>query len=131
MDTLLLSDLSLWLGDEPADCDTLLVVVGGGSMMLNSFVPSSGHELHSSYVDAGGDTVVASHLLVAAETGPEPSTSTLADRDLHRPVDRRHCLLEHLARLRDALERSGEPSVRMDVGEDALRAADTLANHLE
>ena len=131
METVLLPDLSLWIGEEPTDSDTLLVAVGRGSMMLISFVPSSGYGLHSSYVEAGGDTVVASHLLVPAEAGPVPTSSTLADRDLHRPGDRRRCLLEHLALLRDALERNGEQVVRMEVGEEALQATSTLASHPE
>jgi hypothetical protein len=129
VNTVLLPDLALWIDEEPTDSDTLLVVVGRGSLMLISFVPSSGHGLHSSYVEAGGDTVVASHLLVTTGTGPVPTTSTLVDRDLHRPGDRRRCLLEHLAMLRDALERSGDRLVRMEVGEEALQATGTLAHH--
>ena len=79
----------------------------------------------------GGGSKMASHLLVTAGTGPVPTTSTLVDRDLHRPGDRRRCLLEHLALLRDALERSGEQVVRLEVGEEALQATGTLANHPE
>jgi len=124
MNTVLLPELSLWLDEQAAACETLLSVVEGTAMMLNTFVPEARHELHSSYVDAGGDTVVASHLLVAAELAPEPRTETLTDLDLHRADDRRHCLLEHLAMLREALEQSGEDQVRLEVGERALRLAD-------
>jgi hypothetical protein len=94
-------------------------------MMLETFVPSACHELHSSYVGAGGG-VVASHLLVVAELAPEPNTTTLEGRDLARADDRRHCLLEHLALLREALEWHWSPDVRLDVGEAALRTADAL-----
>jgi hypothetical protein len=124
MNTLLLPDLSLWLDEEPVAFETLLSFVDGRAMMLNTFVPSQLHELHSSYVDAGGHTVVASHLLVAPEMAPEPSSETLDALDLGRSDDRRHCLLAHLAILRDALELSGSPGVRLEVGERALRAAD-------
>jgi hypothetical protein len=124
MNTLLLPDLSLWLDEEPVAFETLLSFVDGRAMMLNTFVPSQLHELHSSYVDAGGHTVVASHLLVAPEMAPEPSSETLDALDLARSDDRRHCLLAHLAILRDALELSGSPGVRLEVGERALRAAD-------
>jgi hypothetical protein len=128
MNTVLLPDLSLWVDEEPLECETLLVFVDGSSMMLNSFVPSERHELHSSYVPAGRDTVVASHLLVAPEAAPEPSTSTLADRDLAHPSDRRHCLLQHLALLRDALELRTGGGVRVEVGDEALRIADRSAS---
>jgi hypothetical protein len=124
MNTVLLPDLSLWLDENAVDFETLLSFVDGRAMMLNTFVPSELHELHSSYVDAGGNTVVASHLLVAPGMAPEPSTETLEALDLGRADDRRHCLLAHLAMLRDALELSGSPEVRLEVGEQALRAAD-------
>jgi hypothetical protein len=124
MNSVLLPDLSLWLDEQTVDFETLLSFVDGRAMMLNTFVPSELHELHSSYVDAGGHTVVASHLLVAPEMAPEPSSETLDDLDLGRSDDRRHCLLAHLAILRDALELSGSPGVRLEVGELALRAAD-------
>jgi hypothetical protein len=124
MNTVLLPDLSLWLDEQTVDFETLLSFVDGRAMMLNTFVPSELHELHSSYVDAGGHTVVASHLLVAPGMAPEPSTETLASLDLARSDDRRHCLLGHLALLREALESEGAPGVRLEVGEGALRAAD-------
>jgi len=124
MNTLLLPDLSLWLDQNPVDFETLLSFVDGRAMMLNTFVPSALHELHSSYVDTGERTVVASHLLVAPGMAPEPSTQTLDALDLGHPDDRRHCLLGHLATLREALELSGPEAVRLDVGEGALKAAD-------
>jgi hypothetical protein len=124
MNTVLLADISLWLDDDSVGFETLLSFVDGRSMMLNTFVPSELHELHSSYVDAGGHTVFASHLLVAPGMAPEPSTETLDSLDLSHPDDRRHCLLGHLATLREALELSGAPRVRLEVGEQALRAAD-------
>jgi hypothetical protein len=124
MNTLLLPDLSLWLDEHSVDFETLLSFVDGRAMMLNTFVPSELHELHSSYVDAGGHTIVASHLLVAPGMAPAPTSETLDSLDLGRSDDRRHCLLAHLARLRDALELSGVPGVRLEVGEQALRAAD-------
>jgi hypothetical protein len=124
MNTVLLPDLSLWLGPETVDFETLLSFVDCRAMMLNTFVPSELHELHSSYVDAGEHTVVASHLLVPPGMAPEPSTETLESLDLARPDDRRHCLLGHLAMLREALELSGSPGVRLEVGDRALRAAD-------
>ena len=93
-------------------------------MMLNTFVPDALHELHSSYVDAGSGDVVASHLLVAPELAPEPSTETLDALDLGDAVDRRHCLLAHLATLREALELNASPGVRLEVGEAALRLVD-------
>src|SRR3954454_4445718 len=124
MNTVLLPDLSLWLDQNPVDFETLLSFVDGPAMMLNTFVPSALHELHSSYVDTGERTVVASHLLVAPGMAPEPSTETLEALDLGQPADRRHCLLAHLATLREALELSGPDGVRLEVGEGALRAAD-------
>ncbi len=124
MNTVLLPDLSLWLDEDSVDCETLLSFVDGRAMMLNTFVPSALHELHSSYVDAGRHTVVASHLLVAPGLAPEPSTETLDALDLGSADDRRHCLLAHLATLREALELSGPDAVRLDVGEGALRLAD-------
>ena len=124
MNTVLLPDLSLWLDENPVDFETLLSFVDGRAMMLNTFVPSALHELHSSYVDTGEHTVVASHLLVAPGMAPEPSTQTLDALDLGCGVDRRHCLLAHLATLREALALSGPEGVRLDVGEGALRAAD-------
>jgi hypothetical protein len=124
MNTLLLPDISLWLDEQAVDFETLLSFVDVHAMMLNTFVPSELHELHSSYVDAGEHTVVASHLLVAPGMAPEPSTETLESLDLARSDDRRHCLLGHLAMLREALELGGSPGVRLEVGEQALRAAD-------
>jgi hypothetical protein len=124
MNTVLLPNLSLWLDENAVDFETLLSFVDGRAMMLNTFVPSELHELHSSYVDAGGNTVVASHLLVAPGMAPEPSNETLDALDLGRTDDRRHCLLGHLAMLREALELSGSTKVRLEVGEQALRAAD-------
>ena len=124
MNTVLLPELLLWLDEQPAELETLLSVVDARAMMLNTFVPSARHELHSSYVDTGEDSVIASHLLVAAELAPEPTTTTLASLDLGRPDDRRHCLLEHLAVLREALELNACPGVRLEVGEAALRLAD-------
>ena len=124
MNTLLLPDLSLWLDDNSVDFESLLSFVDGRAIMLNTFVPSALHELHSSYVDTGRRSVVASHLLVAPGMAPEPSTETLDELDLAHPVDRRHCLLGHLATLREALELSGPGAVRLEVGEGALRAAD-------
>jgi hypothetical protein len=124
MNTLLLSDLSLWLDHDPVDVETLLSFVDGRAMMLNTFVPAALHELHSSYVDTGEGAVVASHLLVTPGLAPEPSTQTLDALDLGNGVDRRHCLLAHLATLREALELSGPQGVRLDVGDGALRAAD-------
>ena len=124
MNTLLLPDLSLWLDENPVDFETLLSFVDGRAMMLNTFVPSAMHELHSSYVDSGEHTVVASHLLVMPGMAPEPSTETLDSLDLGHPNDRRHCLLAHLATLCEALELSVPEGVRLDVGDGALRAAD-------
>lgn len=124
MNTVLLPDLSLWLDHDPVDVETLLSFVDGRAMMLNTFVPAALHELHSSYVDTGEDAVVASHLLVAPGMAPEPSTQTLDALDLGCGADRRHCLLAHLATLREALELSGPQGVRLDVGESTLRAAD-------
>ena len=124
MNTLLLPDLSLWLDDNSVDFESLLSFVDGRAIMLNTFVPSTLHELHSSYVDTGRRSVVASHLLVAPGMAPEPSTETLDALDLAHPDDRRHCLLAHLATLREALELSGPEAVRLEVGERALRAAD-------
>ncbi|MEA2427911.1 MAG: hypothetical protein QOF37_1539 [Thermoleophilaceae bacterium] len=124
MNTVLLADISLWLDDDPVGFETLLSFVDGRAMMLNTFVPSELHELHSSYVDAGEHTVFASHLLVVPGMAPEPSTETLDALDLACPEDRRHCLLGHLATLREALEAGGAPRVRLEVGEQALRAAD-------
>ena len=124
MNTFLLPDLSLWLDRNPVEFETLLSFVDGRAMMLNTFVPSALHELHSSYVDTGEQTVVASHLLVTPGMAPEPSTETLEALDLGHSDDRRHCLLGHLATLREALELSGTFAVRLDVGEGALRLAD-------
>jgi hypothetical protein len=124
MNTVLLPDLSLSLDEHSVDFETLLTFVDGRAMMLNTFVPEALHELHSSYVDTGDDEVVASHLLVVPGMPPEPSTETLDALDLARPDDRRHCLLAHLATLREALELSGSPVVRLEVGEEALRLAD-------
>jgi hypothetical protein len=123
MNTLLLPDLSLWLDRETVEVETLLSFVDARAMMLNTFVPSELHELHSSYVDTGEHTVVASHLLVAPGMAPEPSTETLEALDLASAEDRRHCLLGHLAMLREALELGGSLGVRLEVGEQALRAA--------
>src|SRR4051812_16161454 len=123
MNSVLLPDLSLWLDEQSVDFETLLSYVDGRAMMLNTFVPSALHELHSSYVDTGEEAVVASHLLVAPGMAPEPSTETLEALALAQPDDRRHCLLAHLALLREALELSGLEAVRLDVGEGALRAA--------
>ena len=124
MNTVLLPDLSLSLDEEPLEFETLLSFVDGRAMMLNTFVPAALHELHSSYADRGDGAVVASHLLVVPGMAPEPSTETLEALDLADPVDRRHCLLAHLATLREALELSGSPAVRLEVGEAALRLAD-------
>src|SRR3954447_13728775 len=124
MNSVLLPDLSLWLDEQTVDFETLLSFVDGRAMMLNTFVPTELHELHSSYVDTGEHTVVASHLLVVPELPPEPSSETLDALDLGRFDDRRHCLLGHLAILREALEHAGVPSVRLEVGDQALRAAD-------
>src|SRR3954453_18841105 len=117
MNTVLLPDLSLWLDQDSIEFETLLSFVDGRAMILNTFVPDALHELHSSYVDAGEATVVASHLLVAPEMPPEPSSETLTALDLGRADDRRHCLLGHLAILREALELSGSRAVRLEVGE--------------
>jgi hypothetical protein len=127
MNTVLLPDLSLSLDEHPLECETLLSFVDGRAMMLNTFVPDALHELHSSYVDTGERSVVASHLLVVPGMPPEPSTATLTGLDLGIPGDRRHCLLGHLATLREALELSGSPGVRLEVGEEALRIADAAA----
>jgi hypothetical protein len=124
MNTVLLTDLSLWLDEQPVECETLLSFVDRRAIMLNTFVPEAEHELHSSYVDAGEDTVVASHLLVSPGMAPEPSTETLSALDLGRADDRRHCLLGHLAILREALELSGTGAVRLEVGDGALKLAD-------
>jgi hypothetical protein len=124
MNTVLLPDLWLSLDQETVEFETLLSFVDGRAMMLNTFVPSQLHELHSSYVDTGEHTVVASHLLVTPGMAPEPSSETLDSLDLNRSGDRRHCLLGHLAILREALEESGAPQVRLEVGDQALRAAD-------
>lgn len=126
MESVLLPELDVWLDEQRARAETLLCVVDRGSMMLESFVPIAAHELHSSYVGAD-DAVVASHLLVVAEHAPEPNSMTLAGFDLGRAADRRHCLLEHLAMLREALEWHCWRAVRVDVGEEALRMADRLA----
>jgi hypothetical protein len=123
MNTVLLPELSLWLDEDSVDFETLLSFVDGRAMMLNTFVPSALHELHSSYVDAGDGTVVASHLLVVPGLAPEPSSETLEALDLGGADDRRHCLLAHLATLREALELSGPGAVRLEVGEQALRLA--------
>jgi hypothetical protein len=124
MNSVLLPELSLWLDEQSVEFETLLSFVDGRAMMLNTFVPSTLHELHSSYVDTGERTVVASHLLVAPGMAPEPSTETLEALDLGQPGDRRHCLLAHLATLREALELSEPGAVRLEVGEEALRTAD-------
>ena len=124
MNTVLLPDLSLWLDQDSIEFETLLSFVDGRAMMLNTFVPDALHELHSSYVDAGDGTVVASHLLVAPGMAPEPTSETLDALDLGHDGDRRHCLLGHLAMLREALALSGPDAVRLDVGEGALRMAD-------
>ena len=124
MNTVLLPDLSLSLDERSLEFETLLSFVDGRAMMLNTFVPEALHELHSSYADTGDGVVVASHLLVVPEMAPEPSTETLDALDLSDPVGRRHCLLEHLATLREALALSGSPAVRLEVGEEALRLAD-------
>jgi hypothetical protein len=121
MNTVLLPDLSIWLDGARIECETLMSVADQ-TLMLNSFVPGPGHELHSSFVDAGGGTVIASHLLVAAGMAPEPSTCTLEDRALARPDDRGHCLLEHLAMLRDSLDLDAS-AVRLEVGDQALSLA--------
>jgi hypothetical protein len=96
-------------------------------MMLNTFVPPTLHELHSSYVDTGEGAVVASHILVAPELPPEPSSETLEALDLARSADRRHCLLAHLATLREAIELTGPEAVRLEVGDGALELADGAA----
>ena len=124
MNTVLLPDLSLSLDEQSLAFETLLSFVDGRAMMLNTFVPDALHELHSSYADAGDGSVVASHLLVAPDMAPEPRNETLGDLDLASPAGRRHCLLEHLATLREALEQGGSPGVRLEVGEAALRLAD-------
>ena len=123
MNTVLLPDLSISLDGQRVECETLLSVAEPSSLMLNSFVPVPGHELHSSYVDAGDDSIVASHLLVAAGMAPEPSTRTLAGRGLGRAEDRRHCVLEHLATLRDSLDLDPGTAVQLEVGDTALRLA--------
>ena len=124
MNSVLLPDLWLWLDEHTVDFETLLSFVDDRAMMLNTFVPTELYELHSSYVDTGEHTVVASHLLVAPELAPEPSSETLDSLDLARSADRRHCLLGHLAILREALEWSGVAKVRLEVGDQALKAAD-------
>jgi hypothetical protein len=124
MNSVLLPDLCLWLDESTVDFETLLSFVDDRAMMLNTFVPTELYELHSSYVDTGEHTVVASHLLVAPGLAPEPSSETLDSLDLGRSADRRHCLLGHLAILREALEWSGVATVRLEVGDQALKAAD-------
>ena len=124
MNSVLLPDLSLWVDEHSVDFETLLSFVDGRAIMLNTFVPDALHELHSSYVDSGERSVIASHLLVAPGLAPEPSSETLEALDLGHPEDRRHCLLAHLATLREALELSGYCRARLEVGERALRTAD-------
>jgi hypothetical protein len=124
MNSVLLHDLWLRLDEQTVDFETLLSFVDGRAMMLNTFVPTELYELHSSYVDTGEHTVVASHLLVTPGMPPEPSSETLDALDLTRSGDRRHCLLGHLAILREALEWCGTARVRLDVGDQALKAAD-------
>src|SRR3954447_4176165 len=124
MNSVLLHDLWLRLDEQTVDFETLLSFVDGRAMMLNTFVPTELYELHSSYVDTGEHTVVASHLLVTPGMPPEPSSETLDALDLGRPDDRRHCLLGHLALKRAALERNGAPRGRLEVVEQALRTAD-------
>ena len=124
MNTVLLPDLSLSLDEQPLAFETLLSFVDGRAMMLNTFVPEALHELHSSYADTGEGVVVASHLLVVPGLPPEPSSETLDALDLGNAVDRRHCLLAHLATLREALELNASPGVRLEVGEAALRLVD-------
>lgn len=124
MNSVLLQDLALRLDEEAVDFETLLSFVDDRAMMLNTFVPTELYELHSSYVDTGEHTVVASHLLVAPGMAPEPSSETLESLDLGRSADRRHCLLGHLAILREALEGCGTARVRLEVGDGALKAAD-------
>ncbi len=70
---------------------------------------------------------MASHLLLAPGLPPRPSTDTLPGRALERAADRRHCLLEHLALLHEALAEDGTTEVRLEVGEAALRIADATA----
>ena len=123
MNSVLVQDLALRLDEQAVDFETLLSFVDDRAMMLNTFVPTELYELHSSYVDTGEHTVVASHLLVAPQMPPEPSSETLDALDLNSSDDRRHCLLGHLAILRDALERCGAPRVRLEVGDRALRTA--------
>ncbi|GAC1318439.1 MAG: hypothetical protein NVSMB25_07860 [Thermoleophilaceae bacterium] len=124
MNSALLPDLSMWLDEQRVTIQVLLSAVDGRSMMLNAFVSFGEHELHSSYLDAGGETVVASHLLVVPDLPPEPSTETISDRFLMRAADRRLCLLDHLALLRDALDAGAGHAVRLEVGEAALRIVD-------
>ena len=124
MNTVLLPELSLSLDEQPLEFETLLSSVDGRAMMLSTFVPDALHELHSSYADTGDGAVVASHLLVVPGMPPEPTSETLDALDLGDPVDRRHCLLAHLATLREALERNASPAVRLEVGEAALRLVD-------
>jgi hypothetical protein len=124
MNSVLLHDLWLRLDEQTVDFETLLSFVDGRAMMLNTFVPTELYELHSSYVDTGEHTVVASHLLVTPGMPPEQSSETLDALDLTRSGDRRHCLLGHLAILREALEWCGTARVRLDVGDQALKAAD-------
>src|SRR5690242_11569041 len=121
MNSVLVQDLALRLDEQAVDFETLLSFVDDRAMMLNTFVPTELYELHSSYVDTGEHTVVASHLLVAPGMAPEPSSETLEALDLARSADRRHCLLGHLAILREALESCGTARVRLEVGDGALK----------
>jgi len=120
-----LPDPEIRVDGTSVPASTHLVHAGAYQLTLSTVVPGLALELHSSYLGHPAGDAAVSHLELAPETGPHTQIELRPGSDL-LVAERRACLYDHLARLRELLAaRRGGGEVTIEIPDGALDLVET------
>ncbi len=119
-----LPDPHLAVDGRRLPCTTQLAYFGAYHLTISTVVPELAVELHSSYLGhPDGESAIA-HLQLQPGKSPETFTELQPGRALPVRENRRLCLYDHLAMLRQLVTDAAGGTVTVDVADQALALVD-------
>lgn len=106
-------------GRQATEARTVLAHLGGHQLTILTTVPECALELQTSILGHPGSETAVAHLLVAPH-GSDVATERLPPGALHGPVSRSARILDHYARVKEAIEQVTGDAVSLDIDDAAL-----------
>lgn len=107
------------LDGHPVRALTRVSEVGAYVLCLSTALPDLGIDFHSTYTGHAGTETQITELLLAGGVAHSVSRQR-PHEELPVVAERRRCLLDHLARLRDHLEQQRRLDARIELEDETL-----------